>query len=263
MVKGIVTTKNEKHSKRKESERILFLCNYLDKQKSSGGSNAPDTPERRMIIMGKTALPAQDLYVGAVKIFNADGSIAEAVTLANNDVVAAKIAANAVETAKIKDANVTAAKLATNAVETLKIKDVNVTLAKLAVTAKTQILTYQVEDLAANADIADRVIFEAPTGIDVTLATAKIIPQGNAAGIDDSNKCVIKLSDGTNTIVEATFDADPAFPAAAAATSLGTLSSTYKVLAAGEKLYLSVTNGTAADPPAFMLIVTYTVADAV
>lgn len=211
--------------------------------------------------MEKTTLPAQDLYVGANKIFNADGSIANAVTLADNDVVAAKIAANAVETAKIKDANVTAAKLATNAVETAKIKDANVTLAKLAPTAKTQIISYQVEDLAAGVDIANRVIFEAPAGIDATLVSAKIIPQGNAAGIDDSNTCVIKLSDGTNTIVEATYDTDPAFPAAGAATSLGTLDTDYTGLAQGEKLYLSVTNGTTSNPPAFMLQVVYTIVD--
>jgi hypothetical protein len=48
---------------------------------------------------------------------------------------AAKLAADVVETAKIKDANVTAAKLATDSVETLKIKDLNVTTAKLAADA--------------------------------------------------------------------------------------------------------------------------------
>jgi hypothetical protein len=137
------------------------------------------------------------------------------------------------------------------------------TLAKLAETARTHILSYQVEDLAADADIVDRVIFEAPTGIDVTLVSANIIPQGNAEGIDGSNKCVVKLSDGTNTIVEATYgDVSSPFPAAASAASLGTLDTTYKALAAGEKLYLSVTNGATADPPGFMLQVVYTVADA-
>ena len=211
--------------------------------------------------MGKTSLPAQDLYVGAVKIFNADGSIAEAVTLADNDVVAAKIAANAVTTAKILDANVTAGKLATNAVITVKITDANVTLAKLAATAKTQIISYQVEDLAAGADIANRVIFSAPTGIDATLVSASITPQGDDAGIDDTNACVIKLSDGTNAIVEKTYNESVGFPAAAAEGSLGALHATYKILAQGEKLYLSVTNGTTANPPAFMLQVVYTIAD--
>ena len=212
--------------------------------------------------MGKTVLPAQDLYVGPVKIYNADGSVEIAVAVANGSVTAAKIAANAVETAKIKDANVTAAKLATDAVTTIKITDANVTPAKLSTAAKTQILAYQVEDLAAGVDIANRAIFEAPAGIDVTLVSAKIIPQGNAAGIDDSNKCTIALTDGTNTIVTVDYDTSPAFPAAAAATSLGALSATYKALAAGEKLYLSVTNGATANPPGFMLQVVYTIADA-
>jgi hypothetical protein len=135
-------------------------------------------------------------------------------------------------------------------------------LAKLAATAKYHILNYQVEDLAAGGDIANRVIFAAPTGLDVTLVKATIIPQGNSAGIDDGNTCVVKLSDGTNTIVEATYDASPGFPAAATETDLGTLESTHKALAAGEKLYLSVTNGTTANPPAFMLQVVYSVADA-
>jgi hypothetical protein len=209
-----------------------------------------------------TKLPADDVYVGSVKVIKKDGTFETPAAVADGSVTAAKLAADAVETAKIKDANVTAAKLAANAVETAKIKDANVTLPKLATNAKTQILLYQVEDLGAGVDIADRVIFFVPTGIDITLVSASIVAQGNAAGIDDSNKCVVKLSDGTNTIVEATYDADPAFPAAAAVASLGTLDSTHKALASGEKLYLSVTNGTTANPPAFLLEVVYTVADA-
>ena len=206
-----------------------------------------------------------ELTAAEIAILNAmgeevDGLTAGAVEDGAN--TAAKIAADAVTTAKILNANVTAVKLATDAVETAKIKALNVTLPKLAVTAKTHVLCYQVEDLAAGADIADRVVFYAPAGWDVTLVSAAIIGQGNAAGIDDSNKCVIKLSDGTNTIVEATFDASPAFPAAAAVTDLGAVSATYKALSAGEKLYLSVTNGTTANPPAFMLEVVYTIADA-
>jgi hypothetical protein len=196
---------------------------------------------------------------------NHDGLNSEAVTVgtvAANAIVAAKIAANAVETAKIKDANVTAAKLAADAVETAKIKDANVTPAKLSAAAGARILSYQVEDLAAGADIAGRVIFAAPTGVDVTMVSAAIIPQGAAAGIDDGNKCVIALTDGTNTIVSAEFDANPAFPAAAAVTDLGALDGTHKVLSAGEKLYLSVTDGTTANPPAFMLQIVYNVTDA-
>jgi hypothetical protein len=160
------------------------------------------------------------------------------------------------------DAKFATAAFAADADSLGKFADGIWTLAKLADTAKTNVLTYQVEDLGAGVDITDRVIFAAPAGLDVTIATASIIPQGSAAGIDDSNTCVVKLSDGTNTIVEATYDAAPGFPAAAAVTSLGTPDATYKALAAGEKLYLSVTNGATANPPAFMLQVTYTVADA-
>jgi len=47
-------------------------------------------------------------------------------------IIAAKLATDAVETAKIKNLNVTAAKLATDAVETAKIKDLNVTTDKVA-----------------------------------------------------------------------------------------------------------------------------------
>jgi hypothetical protein len=183
-------------------------------------------------------------------------------TVADGAITAAKLASDAVITAKILDANVTAGKLASNSVTTAKILDGNVTIAKLSTTAKTKVLSYQVEDLAANADIADRVIFYAPSGIDVTLVSASIIAQGSAAGIDDSNTCVITLSDGAQTIVTKTYDSDPAFPAAATVTSLGSLDATYKVLSAGEKLYLSITNGTTANPPAFMLEVVYTIADA-
>lgn len=212
--------------------------------------------------MGNTKLPAQDLYVGAVKIFNADGSIAEAVTLADNDVTAAKIAADAVTTTKILDANVTADKLAANSVITAKILDANVTLAKLAPAAKTHILSYQVEDLAANTSIADRVIFYVPTDIDVTLVSATIISQGAAQGIADApNTCVIKLTDGTNDIVEKTYNTGTVFPADGVEQSLGTLDTNYTKLEQGDKLHLSVTNGTLANPPAFMLQVVYTIAD--
>ena len=186
--------------------------------------------------MGNTVLPAQDLYVGAVKIFDANGDIATAVSLSDNDVVAAKIAADAVTTTKILNASVTADKLASNSVITAKILNANVTLAKLAPTAKTHILNYQVEDLAANASIAGRVIFYVPTGIDVTLVSATIISQGAAQGIADApNTCVIKLTDGTNDIVEKTYNTGTAFPADGVEQSLGALAVDYVKLAEGEK----------------------------
>lgn len=196
---------------------------------------------------------------------NHDGTNSELVTtgtVAAGAISATELAANAVITSKILNANVTAAKLATDAVETAKIKNANVTPVKLSPAAAARVLCYQIEDLAAGGDITARPIFVAPAGVDVTLVSASIIPQGSSAGIDDSNTCVVALTDGTNTIVTITYDTDPAFPASAAAGDLGALSETYKVLSAGEKLYLVVTNGTTANPPAMMLEVVYTVADA-
>ena len=136
------------------------------------------------------------------------------------------------------------------------------TAAKLAATAKTHVLTYQVEDLDAGGGITGRCIFSAPGGIDVTVTKAYIIPQGTAVGINDSNTCLINLSDGSNTLVGKTFDTDPAFPDDAAVTDLGTVHSVHGILSAGESLYLTVTNGATANPPAFMLQVVYTVAEA-
>ena len=86
---------------------------------------------------------------------------------------------------------------------------------------------------------------------------------GTSVGIDDSNNCLVGLTDGTNSIVSTAWDSSPAFPDAGTVNSLGTVDATYKVLSAGEKLVLNVTNGATANPPAMMLQVVYTVADAV
>ena len=240
--------------------------------------------------MGKTVLPAQDLYVGAVKIFGSDGAITSALALDDGSVTAAKMAAaalakttagRAVMADDYFDATTVLAKFDANSFDnaalilaiadgafnadaaTRALFDDGIwTLAKLAATAKTHFLNYQVENLAQGVGIADRAIFEVPEGMTATITSAVIISQGTAATIDSGNKCVIKLTDGTNTIVEYDIDGDPAFPADGASASLGELSETHKVLAAGEKLELSVTNGTLADPPAFMLQITYTLADA-
>ena len=117
--------------------------------------------------------------------------------------------------------------------------------------------------MAAGADIANRVIFSAPTGIDATLVSASIIPQGDDAEIDDTNACVIKLSDGTNTIVEKDLQHRMAFPAAAAEGSLGALHATCETkLPQGRKTVSSVTTWALQQiPPAFMLQVVYTIAD--
>lgn len=134
---------------------------------------------------------------------------------------------------------------------------------KLTAVANTRILTIAIEDLAAGADIADRTLLYAPTGIDVTLVSAGIVPRGSSAGIDDSNTAVIALKDGSaNAIVEKTYNTGTQPPAAGVIGDLGALSGTYKVLSAGEKLVLDVTQGATANLPAFDLQIVYTVATA-
>lgn len=116
-----------------------------------------------------------------------------------------------------------------------------------------EIIKYQVEDLAAGADIAARSIFVIPAGYRFTVTAAKVLSQGAPAGIDDSNTCVVAVANGSNNIVSKTYNTGTAFPANGVADSLGALSATYKELAAGAVLKFSVTNGTTADPPGFML----------
>jgi len=240
--------------------------------------------------MGNTKLPAQDLYIGAVKVVNADGSLEETLVVDDGAITTAKLATGVLakntagravmandyfDLATVKD------KFDTDSMDKAALLQIIAdgafaaetevralfadgiwTRKKLAADALTHVLSYQVENLAANDDIADRPIFEVPAGMAATLTSAVIISQGAAEGIDGGNKCTIKLTDATNTIVEYDIDGDPAFPADGASASLGELSEAHKVLAAGEKLELSVTNGTLADPPAFMLQITYTLADA-
>jgi len=197
-----------------------------------------------------------------------DGTNSKAVTVgtvADDAITTAKIlngalSADATGRAKMANNFVNAAKIEADAVTTAKILDANVTLAKMSTAAKTRTFNYRIEDLAAGADITARAIFFTPAGVDITLTDVSIIPEGASAGIDDSNTCVIAATDGTNTIVTQTYDTDPTFPAANAVTSLGALDATYKVLSAGEKLYIAITNGATANPPAMTLQVTYTVA---
>ena len=122
------------------------------------------------------------------------------------------------------------------------------------------VITYQVEDLDAGADIADRPIFVVPTSKAFTVADVHIISQGDAAGIDATNTCVVALENGVDVIVSKTYNNVVTFPAAGAADDLGTI--TNPVMVAGDILTLSVTNGTTANPPAFILQVIGTYANA-
>lgn len=115
-------------------------------------------------------------------------------------------------------------------------------------------LTHAVEDLSAGGDIAARAIhhFESPGW----LVSARVVNQATAAaGIDNSNTCVVALATDAGAVVSATYNATNTFPAANARKDLGALSNAFA--AAGYVLTLAVTNGTAANPGPFLVEVDY------
>lgn len=120
------------------------------------------------------------------------------------------------------------------------------------------VVTYQVEDLAADGDIAARPVFVVPTGYTFEVTEAHIIAQGSSAGIDDSNTSVVALKVGATSIASITYNTSVTFPASGAAGSLGTISNATR--AAGDVVTVSVTNGTAANTPAVLLQITGTLA---
>ena len=116
-----------------------------------------------------------------------------------------------------------------------------------------QFIVYQVIDLAAGADVTSTGLFVCPTGFTFTISSIDIISQGTAAGIDDSNTCVISVLNGTNAIVTKTYNAATTFPADGTSDNLGALDETHKVITAGQIIKYTITNGATADSPAFIL----------
>lgn len=145
---------------------------------------------------------------------------------------------------------------------TVSLPDESITSAMLdsAIAPDTgkRVTVISVEDLAADADIAARPIFAASADGN-TLTKIGIVPQGASAGIDNDNTSVIAIKDGAgNTIVSKTYNTGTQPPASGAYASLGTLDVTHKVLTANEVVTLTVTNGTTADLPAFLVILEWT-----
>lgn len=112
----------------------------------------------------------------------------------------------------------------------------------------------QVENLAAGADIAARAEFASPAS-GCVLTRIGIVPQGASAGVNDANTAVIEVSDGAgNAIATQTYNTATQPPAANTYGSLGALVSPHHVLTANEVVRLAVTQGAAADLPAFVLL---------
>lgn len=116
-----------------------------------------------------------------------------------------------------------------------------------------QVATYFVADLAAGADLSGVIIF-AP-GRDVIIHNIYLTPDGEAAGIDDSNTSVWSISDGANTLVSQTFDSSTAHPADGEQEPLGEID--FGFLPAAGRLELSVTNGAAANTVATLLSIEF------
>jgi hypothetical protein len=88
------------------------------------------------------------------------------------------------------------------------------------------------------------------------IIAARVVNQATAAaGIDASNTCVVALAINAGAVATETFDATPAFPAANAVASLGTITNPHAN--PGDVLTLAVTDGTTADPGPFLVEVDY------
>jgi hypothetical protein len=120
--------------------------------------------------------------------------------------------------------------------------------------AKVKTATHAVEDLAANADIAARAVhtFEKEAWI----VSARVVNQATAAaGIDNSNTCVVAVAVGGSAIATKTFDATVTFPAANSSSDMGAISNPR--VNAGGVMTVAVTNGTTANPGPFLVQVDY------
>lgn len=120
--------------------------------------------------------------------------------------------------------------------------------------SKIKTVTHVVEDLGAGVDFAARAIHAFDT--DGWLVSARIVNQATAAaGIDNSNTCVVTLATDAGTVVTKTFNASVTFPAANTEVDMGALGNTHAE--PGQVMTLAVTNGTTANPGPFLVEIDY------
>lgn len=145
----------------------------------------------------------------------------------------------------------------TTAVAAINEIDASVTAAEATLaSALYQVMSFEIAALTAGTDITSRVLAAMPTGYSFEITSADIIANGSSTGIDASNTCVIAVKNDANTVVTKTYNDSAVFPVDNAVSNLGTISATYKTVAAASKLSIAVTNGTTAATPKFMLQIT-------
>ncbi len=120
--------------------------------------------------------------------------------------------------------------------------------------AKIKTAAHLIEDLGAGADIAARAMhaFEKEAWI----VSARVVNQATAAaGIDNSNTCVVAVAVGGSSVASKTFDATTTFPAANNSSDLGTITNPH--VSAGGVMTVAITNGATANPGPFIVEVDY------
>jgi len=115
-------------------------------------------------------------------------------------------------------------------------------------------IVHAVEDLSAGADIAARAIHA--FGKAGWIVAARVVNQTTAAaGIDDSNTCVVAVQLDGATVATKTFNSSVPFPGTNSSSSLGAISNARTDV--GDILTMSVTNGATANPGPFLVEVDY------
>jgi len=113
---------------------------------------------------------------------------------------------------------------------------------------------HAVEDLSAGADISARAAHAFNS--EAWIIAARVVNQATAAaGIDNSNTCVVAVGINAGTVASKTYDASNPFPAANTSDSLGAISNARA--STGNVLTVAVTNGATANPGPFLVEVDY------
>ena len=137
-------------------------------------------------------------------VYTTDSRLSDERTPSSTSVTAAKIASDAIETAKIANNAVTAAKLATDSVETAKIKDLAVTNAKLAGSIAQSKITDLVSDLSAKLESSTAATTYAPIASPTFTGTVSGVTKSHVGlgNVDNTTDALKPVSTATQTALD-------------------------------------------------------------